>query len=146
MSDTANRSMRGVPFNERYRIAESGCWEWRGALNYAGYGVCYQLGQNLAHRVSYIKNVGPIPSGLCILHRCDNPKCVNPKHLVPGTHKQNMEDMSKKERTATTVLSATQVRSIRADSRRPCEIARAFNISHSAVMHIIRRRCWKHIE
>lgn len=146
MSITPSKSMRGVPFDQRYKVATSGCWEWLGALNHAGYGVCYQLGQNLAHRVVYMKRVGSIPKGLCLLHKCDNPKCVNPDHLVPGTHKQNMEDMSKAEHTNTTRLNAEQVRAIRLDERRDCDIARAYGMSHGAIQHIKKNRSWKHVK
>lgn len=71
------------------------CWKWTGAINQAGYGA---FGNNHAHRTSYEITYGPIPDGLFILHKCDNPPCVNPNHLFVGTHQDNMRDMISKGR------------------------------------------------
>jgi hypothetical protein len=51
-----------------------------------------------AHRVSYEMYVGPIPAGMLIRHNCDNRKCVNPDHLLPGTCKDNTQDMLARNR------------------------------------------------
>lgn len=75
------------------------CWEWLGGKYPRGYGHVALLGENLAHRVSYRIYVGDIPDGLYVLHRCDNPSCVNPDHLFVGDQSDNMKDMEMKGRT-----------------------------------------------
>lgn len=77
------------------------CWPWTGATTFGGYGVI-GLGRDhliRAHRLSFEMHEGPIPKGLIIRHRCDNPGCVNPAHLIPGTQKQNMDDAVRRGRT-----------------------------------------------
>lgn len=82
---------------ERFVVRGPECWSWTGGINNRGYG---RLGNIYAHRVSYERTFGPIPAGLHVLHRCDNPPCTNPSHLMIGTHADNMADMSRKGRAA----------------------------------------------
>jgi hypothetical protein len=79
------------------------CWKWTGPINsMGGYGMmnlrCVGRGPAPAHRVAYTIVKGAIPEGLCVMHTCDNPPCVNPDHLVLGTHQDNMADMDAKGR------------------------------------------------
>lgn len=75
------------------------CWEWTGAVNNSGYGVFRLKGCSLAHRIAYQIMNGPISENLCVCHRCDNPKCVNPDHLFCTDHLGNMVDKMKKGRS-----------------------------------------------
>lgn len=71
------------------------CWNWVGTTNWAGYGRVTVNGTTaMAHRVSYEKFVGKIPSGMFIDHTCHNTGCVNPDHLRVVTCKQNNEHQS----------------------------------------------------
>ncbi len=90
-------------FEEKY-IPEpmSGCWLWVGATGPNGYGHMGFNGKYLSsHRVSFELFKGAIPKNICVLHKCDNKACVNPDHLFIGTHKDNYEDMVKKDRRVT---------------------------------------------
>lgn len=98
-----------VPLAQRfwYRVTpndETGCWEWTGSRTNHGYGrVNINQRAVLAHRVAYELCVADIPEsdayhGTCILHKCDNRRCVNPAHLRLGSHAENIADMIEKGR------------------------------------------------
>ncbi len=75
------------------------CHPWSGARTGGGYGHIHESGKKVkAHRVAWALANGPIPAGLRVLHRCDNPRCVNVEHLFLGTQADNMADMIAKGR------------------------------------------------
>lgn len=136
--------------------ADNKCWLWIGVKR-GGYGRLTYAGKYVtAHRMWFLFTYGFIPAGLEVLHKCDNPGCVNPKHLFLGTQKDNMIDCSKKgrmpfrkgENGSNHKVSNEQVLSIRrlANSGMPrkrlCEI---YGLKRSQIHNIINRKCWKHI-
>jgi len=143
------------------QCAPDACWPWKGKCKRNGYGQItadpegnMPRGRKLyAHRVAYELAFGPIPLGLHVLHRCDNPRCVNPGHLFLGTHRDNMADMIAKrrhahgERQPTRKLNRNQVRAIRwlasHDPGRQIELAREFDVSGSTITHILMKKTWK---
>ena len=72
------------------------CWEWRGLRDKHGYG--RKGPYKTTHRLAWEWANGPVPAGMCVLHRCDNPPCCNPDHLFLGTQADNLADMVAKGR------------------------------------------------
>jgi len=127
---------------------------WTASKNTSGYGHIFKEGKLFAsHRLSWVLHKGEIPVGMCVLHSCDNPACVNPKHLFLGTHFDNMRDMTEKGRSAHNngaasghaKLSEQDVHEIRAlldAGYEPDEISIGYGMSKSAIEHIKYRRSW----
>lgn len=122
-----------------------------------GYGQVWD-GRRMAraYRVAWEKANGPIPDGLCVLHHCDNPACINVEHLFLGTHADNMQDKAKKGRARTSdrrgeantaaTLTREEVRTIRAlwasGETRQSEIAQRFGVCQQHVSRIVRGALW----
>lgn len=136
----------------------TGCWLWTAALTQGGYGSVYDLAQSrwrTAHRAAYETFVSAIPDGMDILHSCDVPCCINPDHLRPGTHAENMADSSRKGRMKASrargegqhlaKLTAADVLAIRAAQGTYRDIARQFGVTHATVGYIRRGVTWKHV-
>ena len=84
---------------ERVVFGVTGCWQWRGPTNAFGYGrFSFEGRTQVAHRLSYETFRGPIPDGMSVLHKCDNPSCINPEHLWIGTYSDNRRDCLSKGR------------------------------------------------
>lgn len=133
---------------------DSGCWIWGGAKTADGYGLFFNGEQTeRAHRFSYRAYVAEIPQGRLLLHRCDNPSCVNPQHLVVGTQLENVADMRRKNRAVDVAgskhgrakLSEEKVVSIRADGRCHAVIAAEHGVSKGLISQIKTRTIWAHI-
>lgn len=112
--------------------------------------------QLLAHRYAYEHFIGPIPEGLLVCHRCDNPPCCNPAHLFLGTVADNNADRDRKgrQRSVTgedhgnTTLTADQVRAIRralAEGTPQRRIAEAYGVHQGTISNIARRVTWGHL-
>jgi hypothetical protein len=132
------------------------CWEWMGYKQNGRYGKLSCLGMQ-THRYSWTIHHGAIPEGLSVLHHCDNPKCVNPKHLFLGTQQDNLADMRSKghqvrgESQGSAKLTAQQVRDIRALYRRysheygSAALARKYGVSPIQIWKIATRQQWRHV-
>lgn len=133
---------------ERYieRIPFSDCWYWVRARGSTGYGRVGVLGKNrLAHRVIYEQVHGPIQHGIHVLHKCDNPSCVNPDHLFLGTHSDNMNDMARKGRSNSKLSKedVIQIRKLRSSGYTLKDIADEFNVTFENVHYITINKTWK---
>lgn len=143
-----DRLKRGSKINEKTE-----CWEWQRGLFTNGYGQISVDGSTIGtHRASYIAFIGPIPEGLLVLHTCDNPICVNPKHLWLGTHRDNMEDMVKKGRSAVVnngnvKLTLEQVKSIKRqyDGTNLEWLAETHFVTPTTIISIVYGNSWKHV-
>lgn len=124
-----------VPLSDRWwaKVDVRGpdeCWPWRGA--YGGKSGRYGLlrlpgregGTTTAHRVGWTLLNGPIPEGLHVLHRCDNPPCCNPRHWFLGTNQDNVDDKVAKGRQPVRAASGHRGVYRDADGRIYAEIAR----------------------
>lgn len=136
---------------------EDECWEWKAYRNEDGYGkfTDYRSGPTKlyrAHRYSWRLAFGPIPDGLLVLHKCDNPSCCNPKHLFLGTNQTNMDDMKRKgrslvgEQNPNAKLNWQAVRVIRwavATGVTQAKLARLYGLSPSNIADIVHDRAWR---
>ena len=146
-------------FWSKVNKVENGCWLWTAATVLAGYGYFYlSTGQDIsAHRYSWILHNGPIANGLCILHKCDVPPCVNIDHLFLGTLKDNTQDMLAKgrndppigERSGSAKLTEGDVIKIReeyaAGGVTQRDIAKRYNVCRQTVSFVVQGKTWKHI-
>ncbi len=135
-------------------VASGDCWLWMGGRT-RSYGHIWRDGRMIrVHRLAWELLVAPIPEGVCVLHHCDNPLCVNPKHLFLGTHADNRADCVAKnrhsvgERHGMAKLTSGEVRWIRkayaAGLETQQELADRFGVSQYATWAIIHPLTWKH--
>jgi hypothetical protein len=124
------------------------CWEWQGRKSDKGYG---RFKKTRAHRIAYTLVHGPIPEGLIVRHSCDNPACCNPKHLLVGTHQDNMDDALERGRLAVGArhprakLTPESVAYIRRNPERMnlSELAAKFGVSKATVSYARSGRTWR---
>jgi hypothetical protein len=123
------------------------CWNWIGAIFPNGYGA-FGNPTHGAHRVAYELVHGPIPNGLCVLHKCDNRRCVNPNHLWLGTSRDNNRDAMVKGRhyppPSQAKLTESQVLKIRnlydTGMYFQRELGKAFQVSQSNISRLIHEK------
>jgi hypothetical protein len=133
----------------------SGCLLWTGSKNQKGYGRILVNGKNRhAHRIAWELANGTIPEGMQILHRCDNPTCVNQAHLFTGTNQDNVTDMMSKgrfkphygETNGRSKLTKSDVLQIRASSLSNVALGKLFGVSNVVISGIRRGVGWKEIQ
>lgn len=157
------------------KIDVSGCIEWQGNINNSGYGVMSVIREGKrkmvgVHRHAWERVHGKIPDGLCVCHKCDNPKCVNIDHLFIGTRYDNNHDRSLKNRSGKrfftdeelyryscinsgeknnsaklTEEQVIQIKNLRGKCTRK-EIAKKFNVSLACIKDIFGGKTWKFLE
>lgn len=150
---------------ERMKPHPKGCLEWTGIINFKGYGT-KQVKQpdgkwrpRKVHRLEWEKHNGPIPPGMCVLHRCDNPACYNIDHLFLGTKGENNRDRHAKgrsgnagsppgEKHGNAKLKEAQVERIKTllPSCSDAYLAGVYGVSAACIHSIRIGRTWKHVQ
>lgn len=160
-----NNQFSGLTIEERFwqkvdKRGEDDCWNWLGSKHYIWkYGSFSIDGKYFqAHRYSWILHFGDIPKGLFVCHTCDNPPCVNPKHLFLGTPKDNVIDKMNKGRQPSTIgdlnsrsiLNEQAVKVIRymfangkATQRK---LAFVYGVHPTTIKAVIDKRNWSHVK
>jgi hypothetical protein len=161
-------------FMAKVEKSESGCWNWIGGKGKKGYGR-FSIGGShnpdgtrrnsmvTTPRVAYRLFVGSIPDtqgshGSCVLHRCDNPSCVNPEHLFLGSNLDNVRDMDAKNRRVNAQLKGSAHPASKLTEKSVYEIAtrikagesqvgiaKEFGVIPATINHIKRGRLWRHL-
>ena len=144
-----------VRFWEKVRKTDT-CWIWMASLDHAGYGQFHRWdnGRKVmrkAHRVAYELKNGECPPDMCVLHSCDNPKCVRPEHLRLGTRSGNKKDQVDRHRIifgdncSWSKLDSTQVSQIREriiNGERLVDLAKEYRVSPSNLSRIKTGDSW----
>lgn len=132
------------------------CWLWTKYRDRDGYGkFMFNYKGFKACKLAYILTYGPVPDGICVLHKCDNPPCCRPEHLYLGTQADNVADRVNRGRQLRgeshplTVLNNKEVLDIRRQFTggrgEQTKLAAIYNVSLAMINRIIRRRTWTHI-
>lgn len=142
-----------------YINTRTGCWEWQKCKDEHGYGFISYRGKQLkCHRVSWMVFKGDIPKDACVLHKCDNPKCINPDHLYLGNMKDNVRDMMERGRNGYGVMDGMKhpnakftdedvlwIRKQTYTTHICQELADKFGVSFMSIWRIFNKKTWKHL-
>ena len=138
------------------------CWPWTGSCDAKGYGSFWNRGGTTrAHRLCWDITNGPAGSRH-VLHRCDNPRCCNPRHLWLGSNQDNVDDKMSKGRhgwrldsrpilrgeanpraklTRAAVAQIREMYELGGPSQRA--LARRFGVSQRCILFVLRGETWK---
>lgn len=146
---TRHKFSHKAPLAERlahYSVrASNGCVLWTGSTNQKGYAhLTYRGRLRRVTRLMMEQRIGGLSDAVHVLHRCDNPRCINPDHLFLGDNTANVADKVSKERQAKK-MTRKAVLEIRADPRLHREIAADYGVSRSLVGFIKLRKSWGHV-
>lgn len=152
------RFWRRVDRNGPIHSTLGACWVWTGGKFDNSYGAIYVDGKSKkAHHFSWTYHYGPFSSALCVLHKCDNPSCVNPHHLFLGSKADNSTDMVRKgrqtkgEQHSRAKVTEEMVKVIRSEyvwrssTHGTYGLAKKYGLSQYCIMSIIQRKTWKHV-
>ena len=143
----------------KMRIAppdQNGCTVWTRGRDRAGYG-SFSVGKAVVftHRLAWMIANGPIPEGMMICHKCDNPPCCNPDHLFLGTHDDNTDDKVAKGRQirgsdiGNSLLTEEQVLEIRriygCGEMGQVALGKKFGVTQANINDIVLRHTWTHL-
>lgn len=136
-----------MKFDESYlKDTQTSCWVWKKSKTKLGYGKASYNGKQItAHRLSFILNKGEIPLGLFVLHKCDNPSCVNPDHLFLGTQSDNIKDMHNKKRGCkqpNIKITDEMLYKIKNSSLSQRELALLYNVHQSTISKLKQRKIY----
>ena len=135
----------------KYTKSNGDCQEWTRCLNTDGYPRAVIDGNNntKVHRVVYELSTGLCADGLVIRHTCDNPKCINPKHLMIGTPADNMKDRDTKGRHGLAKITSKEVIAIRELAKlnkfTQTELGDMFNLNPRTISSLVLGRHWRHV-
>ena len=158
---TGHKWWPSLPLEERFwrkvdKKSDDECWLWLGATFVQGYGAFSPKASVTlrAHKVAYEYIKGAIPDGLILRHKCDNPPCCNPNHLILGTQKDNARDMMERGRGKKTSRSGWHVlkpedvrciRELRDEGMARIHLSEWFGITEHAITAIHHGRTYKHV-